>query len=42
MIKIDSSTLIISLKMNFIEVLIQLYDDLIITDALHNEVMING
>ena len=42
MIKIDSSTLIISLKMNFIEVLIQLYDELIITEAVHNEVMING
>jgi len=28
--------------MNFIEVLIQLYDELIITEAVHNEVMING
>ena len=28
--------------MNFIEILIQLYDELIITEAVHNEVIING
>lgn len=42
MIKIDSSTLIISLKMNFIEILVQLYDDLIITQAIYKETIVKG
>lgn len=42
MIKIDSSTLIISLKMNFIEVLTQLFEELVITKAVYQEVIVNG
>lgn len=42
MIKIDSSTLIISLKMNFIEVLTQLFGELVITEAVYQEVIVNG
>ncbi len=42
MLKIDASSLIISLKMGFINVLIQLYDELIITEAVYQEVIING
>lgn len=42
MIKIDSSSLILALKMNFIPVLTQLYDELIITNSVHKEVIING
>ncbi len=42
MIKIDASSLIISLKMDFIEVLNDLYQDLIITEAIYQEVIING
>ena len=42
MIKIDASSLIISLKMDFIEVLNKLYKDLIITGAIYQEVIING
>ena len=42
MIKIDASSLIISLKMDFIEVLNKLYEDLIITEAIYQEVIING
>jgi len=42
MIKIDASSLIISLKMDFIDILTQLYDKLIITEAIYKEVIING
>jgi predicted nucleic acid-binding protein len=42
MIKIDASSLIISLKMDFFEVLNELYQDLIITEAIYQEVIING
>jgi len=42
MIKIDASSLIISLKMDFIDVLNKLYEDLIITEAIYQEVIING
>lgn len=42
MIKIDASSLIVSLKMNFIDVLNKLYEDLIITEAIYQEVIING
>lgn len=42
MIKIDASSLIISLKMDFINILSQLYDELIITEAIYQEVIING
>ncbi len=42
MIKIDASSLIISLKMDFFDVLNELYEDLIITGAVYQEVIING
>ena len=42
MIKIDASSLIISLKMDFIDILTKLYDKLIITEAIYKEVIING
>ncbi len=42
MIKIDASSLIVSLKMGFIDVLNKLYEDLIITEAIYQEVIING
>lgn len=42
MIKIDASSLIVSLKMGFIDVLNELYEDLIITEAIYQEVIING
>ena len=42
MIKIDASSLIISLKMDFIDVLNKLYKELIITEAIYKEVIING
>jgi len=42
MIKIDASSLIISLKMDFIDILTQLYDKMIITEAIYKEVIING
>ena len=42
MIKLDASSLIISLKMDFIDVLNKLYEDLIITEAIYQEVIING
>lgn len=42
MIKLDASSLIISLKMDFIDILTQLYDKLIITEAIYKEVIING
>ena len=42
MIKIDASSLIISLKMDFIDILTQLYNKLIITEAIYKEVIING
>ena len=42
MLKIDASSLIISLKMDLIDVLAQLYDELIITEAIYQEVIING
>ena len=42
MIKIDASSLIISLKMDFIKILKGLYGDLIITEAIYQEVIING
>ena len=42
MIKIDASSLIIALKMDFINILTQLYDELIITEAIFKEVIING
>ena len=42
MIKIDSSSLIILLKMNFFDVLINLYNQLIITGAVYQEVIVNG
>jgi len=42
MLKIDASSLIIALKMGFINILTQLYDELIITEAIYKEVIING
>lgn len=42
MIKIDASSLIISLKMDFIEILNELYEDIVITEAIYQEVIING
>ena len=42
MIKIDASSLIISLKMDFIDIMTRLYDKLIITEAIYKEVIING
>ncbi|MHA1337855.1 MAG: hypothetical protein ACTSPW_19295 [Promethearchaeota archaeon] len=42
MIKIDASSLIISLKMDFINILSQLYGKLVITEAVFNEVIIDG
>ncbi|TFF89462.1 MAG: hypothetical protein EU549_00545 [Promethearchaeota archaeon] len=42
MIKIDASSLIISLKMDFINVLSRLYHDLIITDKVYYEVITRG
>ena len=42
MIKLDSSTLIISLKMDYIEILTRLYGELIITKAVNQEVIIKG
>jgi len=42
MIKIDASSLIISLKMDFIDIMTQLYDKLTITEAIYKEVIING
>ncbi|MHA1147568.1 MAG: hypothetical protein ACTSR8_04935 [Promethearchaeota archaeon] len=42
MIKIDASSLIISLKMDFIKVLNKLYNELIITEAVYQEVIISG
>ena len=42
MIKIDASSLIISLKMDFIDVLNKLYKELITTEAIYKEVIING
>jgi len=42
MIKLDSSTLIISLKMDYIEILTRLYGELIITQAVNQEVIIKG
>ena len=42
MIKIDASSLIISLKMDFINILSQLYNDLIITEIVYREVIIDG
>ena len=42
MIKVDASSFIISLKMDFIYILTQLYHELIITEAVYQEVIING
>ena len=42
MIKLDSSSLIISLKMDYIDILIRLYGELVITKAVNHEVIIMG
>jgi len=42
MIKIDASSLIYSLKMNFIKVLNKLYNQLIITNSVFEEVIVDG
>ena len=42
MIKIDASSFIYSIKMDWINVLKELYEDLIITSSVHQEVILNG
>lgn len=42
MIKIDASSFIYSIKMDWINVLKELYEDLIITSSVHKEVILNG
>jgi predicted nucleic acid-binding protein len=42
MIKIDASSFIYSIKIDWIHVLKEMYKDLIITDSVYREVIING
>lgn len=42
MIKIDASSFIYSIKMDWINVLKELYEDLIITSSVHKEVIMDG
>lgn len=42
MIKIDASSFIYSIKMDWINVLKELYEDLIITSSVHKEVILDG
>ncbi|MEX2754296.1 MAG: hypothetical protein Q6365_002805 [Candidatus Sigynarchaeota archaeon] len=42
MIKIDASSLIYLLRMNFIDVLVKFENELVITKAVHDEVVIRG
>lgn len=42
MIKIDASSFIYSIKMDWISVLKELYEELIITDSVHQEVIVEG
>ncbi len=42
MIKIDSSSLILALQMNFIPILTKLYKELVITKSVYEEVIIDG
>lgn len=42
MIKIDASSFIYSIKMNWIKVLKELYEELIITSSVYQEVILNG
>lgn len=42
MIKIDASSFIYSIKMDWINVLKELYEELIITSSVHQEVILNG
>jgi len=42
LIKIDASSFIYSIKMDWIKVLKELYEDLIITSSVHQEVILNG